>query len=98
MAILPLIQGRGRLADTAATLILIGGKTYGVERVPGTPPAPFQYRLTRLPPLEDGPYYACRLSDGTTQCDCAEWTYQVYQVPDAGPCKHLAALEAMGWL
>ncbi len=91
-------RGSGRLAEPAATLILIGGKTYGVERVPGTPLAPLQYRLTRLPPLDDGPYYACQLRDGSTQCDCAEWTYQVAQVPDAPPCKHLAALAAMGWL
>ena len=74
------------------------GKTYGVERVPGTPPAPLQYRLTRLPPLDDGPYYACRLRDGSTQCDCAEWTYQVADIPDALPCKHLAALAVLGWL
>ena len=37
---------------------------------PGTPLAPLQYRLTRLPPLDDGPYYACQLRDGSTQCDC----------------------------
>src|SRR4051794_6588963 len=57
-----------------AVLVPITGQAYRVERVPGTPPAPIQWRLTRLrPPLEDGPYYACRLADGSTQCDCAEW-------------------------
>ena len=42
-------------------------------RVAGTELAPVQWRLTRLhPPLEDGPYYVCRLADGATQCDCAD--------------------------
>ena len=59
-------------------LIPIGGQTYRVERVEGTPLAPVLWRLTRLhPPLDDGPYYACRLRDRSTQCDCAEWTYQI---------------------
>lgn len=98
LATLTLTTGRGRLSEVAATLILIGGKTYNVERVPGTAPAPLQYRLTRLPPTPDGPYYACRLRDGFSQCDCAEWIYQVADNPDAPPCKHLAALDALGWL
>ena len=53
-------------------LVLIAGQTYRPERVVGTELAPVQWRLTRLrPPLEDGPYYVCRLADGSTQCDCA---------------------------
>lgn len=98
LATMALTTGQGRLATVAATLILIGGKTYSVERVPGTTPAPLQYRLTRLPTAPNGPYYACRLHDGSVQCDCAEWVYQVADNPDAPLCKHLAALDALGWL
>ena len=85
-------------------LIPIEGKTYRAEPVAGTAIAPVQWRLTRLdPPLEHGPYYACLLRDGSTQCDCAEWTYRpdgpASGVTKAGPpCKHLAALAALGWL
>jgi hypothetical protein len=80
-------------------LVPIGGRTYRVQRVEGTALAPIQWRLTRLhPPLEDGPYFACRLHDGSTQCDCAEWTYQVAGTDGHAPCKHLAALVALGWI
>ena len=84
-----------------AVLIVIGGRTYCTQRVPGTELAPVQWRLTRPhPPLEDGPYYACRLADGSTQCDCAEWTYQIAETGDGRKthCKHLAALAALGWI
>ncbi|MEO6810585.1 MAG: hypothetical protein ABI353_15830 [Isosphaeraceae bacterium] len=81
-----------------ATLIPIGGKTYRVERVSGTPLAPVQWRLTRLPPSENGPYYACRLGDHSTQCDCAEWVYQIQGIDGQALCKHLAALTALGWI
>ncbi len=84
---------------TPVVLIPIAGRTYRALRVAGTPLAPIQWRLTRLrPPLDDGPYYACRLQDGSTQCDCAEWTYQVDGVRDFAHCKHLAALDALGWI
>ena len=80
-------------------LVPIGGRTYRVQRIEGTALAPIQWRLTRLhPPLEDGPYYACRLHDGSTQCDCAEWTYQVAGNAGRPPCKHLAALDALWWI
>jgi hypothetical protein len=85
-------------------LIPIEGRTYRAEPVAGTAIAPVQWRLTRLdPPLEHGPYYACLLRDGSTQCDCAEWTYRPDDpgsgvTPPPGPCKHLAALAALGWL
>lgn len=85
-------------------LIPIEGKTYRAEPVVGTPIAPVQWRLTRLdPPLEHGPYYACLLRDGSTQCDCAEWAYRPDGPPPGvttgpPPCKHLAALGALGWL
>ena len=82
-------------------LIVIGGRTYCLQRVAGTELAPVQWRLTRPhPPLEDGPYYACRLADGSTQCDCAEWTYQIADNgdPRQAHCKHLAALAALGWI
>lgn len=84
-----------------AVLLVIAGRTYCTQRVPGTELAPVQWRLTRPhPPLEDGPYYACRLADGTTQCDCAEWTYQIADLGDTrhAHCKHLAALSALGWI
>ena len=80
-------------------LVPIGGRTYRAERVEGTVLAPVQWRLTRLgPPLENGPYYACRLQDGSTQCDCAEWTYQIAGLDPRALCKHLAALAALDWI
>ena len=79
-------------------LIPIGGKTYRAEKIAGTVLAPTQWRLSRLsPPLEHGPYYVCRLRDGSLQCDCAEWTYRDDNAPPR-PCKHLAGLSALGWL
>ena len=81
------------------TLIPIAGRTFRVEAIRGTPLAPVQWRLTRLsPPLEHGPYYACRLGDGSTQCDCAEWFYREDAPTAPDFCKHLAALNALGWL
>jgi hypothetical protein len=82
-------------------LILIEGKTYRAEHVPGTELAPIQWRLTRLhPPLEDGPYYVCRLANRSTQCDCAEWTYRIAETSGAFDtyCKHLAALISLDWI
>jgi hypothetical protein len=82
-------------------LVLIEGKTYRAQQVPGTELAPIQWRLTRLhPPLEDGPYYVCRLANRSTQCDCAEWTYRIAETSTARSkyCKHLAALVSLGWL
>ena len=84
-----------------ALLIAIDGKTYHAERVAGTPPAPIQWKLDRLrPPLEHGPYYVCRLREGSTQCDCAEWTFRVAEPVDVvhAPCKHVTALKMLGWL
>jgi len=82
-------------------LILITGQTYSSQRVAGTALAPIQWRLIRLnPPLENGPYYVCRLADGSTQCDCADWTYQIAETENVRrtQCKHLAALAALGWI
>jgi hypothetical protein len=82
-------------------LIAICGQTYRVLRVSGTPLAPVQFRLTHLakPKRDDGPYYACRLHDGTTQCDCAEWIYKVAgNEHERGACKHIEALQALGWI
>lgn len=96
-----------RLGDRdgpALLLIPIEGRTYRAEPVAGTAIAPVQWRLTRLdPPLEHGPYYACLLRDGSTQCDCAEWTYRPEPTPSGvtpavASCKHLAALATLGWL
>jgi len=81
------------------TLIPIAGQTYRAQQVAGTPLAPIQWRLTRLnPPLDHGPYYVCRLHDDSTQCDCAEWTYHIDGTERITPCKHLAALSALGWI
>jgi hypothetical protein len=82
-------------------LILIAGQTYRPQRVAGTELAPVQWRLTRLrPPLENGPYYVCQLADGSTQCDCADWTYQIAETNKArtARCKHVIALAALGWI
>lgn len=97
-------------------LVLVSGRTYQVMRTVGTPLAPIIWRLVHLRPSEqrervcprpragpeDGPYHACRLGDGSTQCDCAEWVYRVADVDHPGPaptyCKHLDALAALGWL
>ncbi len=90
----------GRSGRAPFVFIPIMGHTYRAERVEGTALAPIQWRLTRLhPPLEDGPYYVCRLRDGSSQCDCAEWTFEIAEsaTPHA-VCKHLAALSALGWL
>jgi hypothetical protein len=87
-----------------AVLIPIAGRTYGAERVIGTALAPVIWRLTKLSPQpaqeeagEAGPYHACRLADGSTQCDCAEWAYQIEGI-SAAHCKHLAALAALHWI
>jgi hypothetical protein len=82
-------------------VILIDGQTYRPERVKGTELAPIQWRLTRLrPPLENGPYYVCRLADGSTQCDCANWTYRIAETERSKTscCKHLEALDSLGWI
>jgi hypothetical protein len=82
-------------------VILIGGQTYRPQRVNGSELAPIQWRLSRLrPPLENGPYYVCRLANGLTQCDCADWTYQIAETDKVrtSRCKHLAALHALGWI
>jgi hypothetical protein len=91
----------GREPRGSVLLVPIGGQTYRAERAEGTALAPRLWRLTRLhPPLENGPYYACRLQDGSTQCDCAEWTYQIAGTDRQGRahCKHLAALAALDWI
>jgi hypothetical protein len=82
-------------------LVLIAGQTYRTQRVAGTELAPIQWRLTRLyPPLDNGPYYVCRLADRSTQCDCAEWTYQIAETGNGrkAQCKHVAALAALSWI
>lgn len=79
-------------------LMLIGGETYGVEPVGPTVLAPALWRLVRLTSHPDGPYYAARIADGTTCCDCAEWVYKVADQIDAPACKHLAALAWLGWI
>lgn len=80
------------------TLIPIGGKTYRAERIAGTELAPVQWRLTQFPKHDDGPYYACRLHDRTTQCDCAHWIYEIAETNRTDTCKHLNALASLGWI
>ncbi|GAC1466196.1 MAG: hypothetical protein NVSMB9_06490 [Isosphaeraceae bacterium] len=95
----PAPTGPGGPAPGPILLIPITGQSYRALRVAGTPLAPLLWCLTRLhPPLDDGPYYACRLRDGTTRCDCAEWTYQIADTEPRNLCKHLAALDSLGWL
>ena len=95
----PVAVLRLSLNRTDLTLIPIAGRTFRVEAIAGTPLAPVQWRLTRLsPPLEHGPYYVCRLGDGSTQCDCAEWMYREDAPTAPDHCKHMAALDALGWL
>jgi hypothetical protein len=97
VAVLILGNERPDQGEPRVVLIPISGKTYRAQAVSGTTLAPTQWRLTRLaPPLEHGPYYVCRLRDGSTQCDCAEWLYQDNDPPH--PCKHLGALAALGWI
>jgi hypothetical protein len=101
LVILPLGEDWDGGALPRAVLIVITGRTYCLQRITGTELAPVLWRLTRPhPPLEDGPYFACRLADGSTQCDCAEWTYQVADNGDPrhAHCKHLSALAALGWI
>lgn len=94
-----LTLGDNRPGATPITLVPIGGQTYRVQRVRGTPLAPVLWRLTRLnPPLDHGPYFACRLRGGSTQCDCAEWTYEIAETRPEAACKHLSALIALGWI
>jgi hypothetical protein len=95
----PLPAPAGFGSSAPVLLVPIAGQTYRAFRVAGTPLAPILWRVTRLhPPLDDGPYYACRLRDGGTQCDCAEWVYQLADTSPHALCKHLAALAALGWI
>lgn len=96
-----LALGQRAQGSPRVVLVSIAGQTYRTEQVAGTEAAPTQWRLTRLlPPLDHGPYYVCRLADGMTQCDCADWTYQIAEKIDGSKthCKHLAALSALGWI
>lgn len=96
-----LTLGRRDQSSAKVVLVSIAGQTYRAEQVVGTEAAPTQWRLTRLlPPLDHGPYYVCRLADGLTQCDCADWTYQIAENARGSKthCKHLAALSALGWI
>lgn len=96
-----LTLGKSTDAKSDVVVILIAGQTYRPQRVTGTELAPVQWRLTRLrPPLENGPYYVCRLTNGLSQCDCADWTYQIAETKKVrtARCKHLTALHALGWI
>ena len=79
------------------SLFLIDGETYVFQRAHGARLAEMQWELAKL---NDGanPYYACRLANGTLQCDCADWTYRVAESNGATctHCKHLRALASLG--
>jgi hypothetical protein len=98
--VIAMTLGQSDLALPRVVLVSIAGQTYRTEQVAGTEAAPIQWKLTRLlPPLDHGPYYACRLADGLTQCDCADWIYRIAGSLDGREyCKHLAALSALGWI
>jgi hypothetical protein len=94
-----LTLGGGRTGQPRTLLIPISGQTYQAEHIMGTPLAPVQWRLTllgRSPGVD--PYYVCRLRDGSTQCDCADWIFRAEGIDPPGRCKHLIALDALGWL
>jgi hypothetical protein len=96
-----LTLGDSQDTHTQIDLVLINCQTYQTQAVAGTDLAPVQWRLTRLArPLDQGPYYICRLADGSTQCDCAEWIYRIAETSRAhnAHCKHIAALSALGWI
>ena len=92
-----LTLGRFPNADPEAILVVIAGHTYALHRQPPAIEAPRIWRLTRIPLTDDGPFHCCRLLDGSTQCDCAQWIYQIADRSDE-LCKHLAALDALGWI
>jgi hypothetical protein len=97
--LITLTLGEQTNGGPGVVLILIAGQSYRLEQVVGTELAPVQWRLTRLEfPMENGPYVVCRLANGSTQCDCADWIYQIAQAdrPRRLHCKHLAALAALG--
>jgi|GEM_PF-1429791 len=81
-------------------LLVIAGFTYAVRPLPPSPEAPALWRLDRLPASEDGPHQPARLADGSYQCDCAQWIYQLADQPDQPQryCNHLQALRWLGWL
>lgn len=88
-----------RLGEKAeVTLIVIAGKTYRAQEIPGSVLVSSLWRLTQLPHSETEPYYVAKLRDGSLRCDCAEWIYRVAENPEASPCKHLDALGSLGWL
>jgi hypothetical protein len=89
----------GRPGGGEVVLVPMGGSTFRVEAVAGTPLAPVQWRLTRLDagPGED-PYFATRGAGGGLQCDCGEWTFRVADGGPGATCKHLAALRHLGWI
>lgn len=95
-----LALGKNSAPSPQTFLIVISGQTYCAQAVPGSRAASIIWRLSRLPDLEDGPYHACRLEDGSFQCDCAQWTYQIADNEDAGDssCKHVSALQSLGWI
>ena len=96
-----LTLGEPATGPSRIDLILIAGQTYRTQSVVGTELAPVQWRLCRLNALlDDSSYYVCRLADGSTQCDCAEWTYRIAENDRTcgSQCKHINALAALGWI
>lgn len=93
-----LVLGETSAPPRKAIFITIAGKTYRVERLPTPALALSLWRLTRLPLSGDCLYYLARLHDGTYDCDCAEWAFQVAEIEGAQPCKHVSGLRSLGWI
>lgn len=96
-----LTLGEPAAGPSRVDLILIAGQTYRTQSVMGTESAPVQWRLCRLnAPVDDSSYYVCRLADGSTQCDCAEWIYRIAENDRTcgAQCKHISSLAALGWI
>jgi hypothetical protein len=83
-----------------AAALVVGGRTYLAMRV--FDPPPLVRTMWRVLPVtldtRDEPYYVTRLRDGSSRCDCADWYFRIAEQPQEGTCKHIAALDSLGWL
>lgn len=58
-------------------LMVIGGRVHAARKLDPAEDAPVIWRLRRFPDLDDDPLHVCRLADGSLQCDCAQWIYEL---------------------
>jgi hypothetical protein len=75
----------------------IAGQTYAVRPLP-TEPAAGVSRLIRLRKADGTVYHVHADDDGRHGCDCPDFELTRRDVPGAGPCKHIAAMQACGLL